>query len=76
MNTNKTQIFHCIRLRKFTTDTLRENGYTSEKDRPDDDIVILRDDLYSIVWEAESNLSLLNHPQKIRDPAVIEHTDS
>ena len=75
MNTNKTQILHRNRLRKFTTDTPSEESYTIENFRPDDYIVICQDDLYSIAWEAESDPSLLDHPKLNRDPATIERTD-
>ena len=40
-----------------------KDSYTSEKFRPDADIVIPQDDLYSIAWEAESSPSLLDDPK-------------
>ena len=42
----------------------------------DDDIVIPQDDLHSLAWETESNLSLLDHSKNYRDPITIEESDS
>ena len=55
VNTNKTQVLHCIRFRKFTTETPLEDNYNSEKFRPDDAFVISQDYLDSIAWETESS---------------------
>ena len=53
LNTNKTQILHRIRLKKFVPNTPLEDKYSKEKLQPDDEIVIPQDDLYTISWEAD-----------------------
>ena len=50
--TNKTQILHRIRLKKFVPNTPLEDKYSKEKLQPDDEIIIPRNDLYTISWEA------------------------
>ena len=71
MNTNKTQILYFIRLRKFTTDTPLEDIYANQKFHPDDDVVIPEVDLYSILWEAESNHLNLDHRNLYSDPVTL-----
>ena len=51
--TNKTQILHRIRLKKFVPNTPLENKYSKEKLQPDDETVIPQDNLYTISWEAD-----------------------
>ena len=53
LNTNKTQILHRIRLKKFVAKTPLEDKYAKEKLQPDDEIIIPQDDLYTISWEAD-----------------------
>ena len=53
LNTNKTQILHRIRLKKFVPNTPSEDKYAKEKLQPDDEIIIPQDDLYTISWEAD-----------------------
>ena len=53
LNTNKTQILHRIRLKKFVPNTPLEDKYSIEKLQPDDEIIIPQDDLYTISWEAD-----------------------
>ena len=53
LNTNKTQILHRIRLKKFVHNTPLEDKYSKEKLQPDDEIIIPHDDLYNISWEAD-----------------------
>ena len=71
LNTNPSQILHCIWLRKLTTDTPLEDIYTNEKIRPDKDFVFPQEYLNSFAWEAESNTSLLDDPKLYCDPVVI-----
>ena len=73
---NENYILPCIRFRKFISDTSLEDSYTFEKFQTDGDIVLPEDDLYSIAYQAESNLSLSDHPSIYRDPVTIECTDS
>ena len=53
LNTNKTQILYCIRLKKFVPNAPLEDKYDGEKLQPDDEIVIPQDDLYTISWEVD-----------------------
>ena len=53
LNTNKTQILHRIRLKKFVRNAPLEDKYREEKLQPDEEIVIPQDDLYTISWEAD-----------------------
>ena len=53
LNTNKTQILHRTRLKKFVPNTPLEDKYAKEKLQPDDEIIIPQDDLYTISWEAD-----------------------
>ena len=53
LNTNKTQILHRIRLKKFVPNTSLEDKYAKEKLQPDDEIIIPQDNLYTISWEAD-----------------------
>ena len=53
LNTNKTQILHRIRLKKFVPNTPLEDKYSKEKLQPDEEIIIPQDDLYTISWEAD-----------------------
>ena len=58
LNTNKTQILHRIRLKKFVPNTPLEDKYKEEKLQPDEEIVIPQDDLYTISWEADFEYEL------------------
>ena len=58
LNTNKTQILHRIRLKKFVPKTPLEDQYKEEKLQPDEEIVIPQDDLHTISWEADFEYEL------------------
>ena len=58
LNTNKTQILHRIRLKKFVPFAPIENKYKEEKLQPDEEIVLPQDDLYTISWEADFEYEL------------------
>ena len=58
LNTNKTQILHRIRLKKFVPNAPLEDKYEEEKLQPDEEIVIPQDDLYTISWEADFEYEL------------------
>ena len=58
LNTNKTQILHRIRLKKFVPNTPLEDKYKEEKLQPDEEIVIPQDDLNTISWEADFEYEL------------------
>ena len=51
LNSNKTQILHRIRLRKYEPNTVLQDIRPEGNLQPDDEIVIPQDDLYVITWE-------------------------
>ena len=54
IGTNKTQIFHRMRLRQFTPrQPLADILVTQREWQPDPEVVITHDDLYARVWECE-----------------------
>ena len=53
INTNKTQILHRIRLKKFVPIQPLEDNFREQRLQPDDEIVIPQDDLYIITWETD-----------------------
>ena len=53
LNTNKTQILHRIRLKKFVQNVPLEDKYKEEKLQPDESIITTQDDLYTLSWEAD-----------------------
>ena len=52
LNSNKTQILHRIRLRKYTPNAPLQDNRPEGNLQPDDEIIIPQDDLYIIPWEA------------------------
>ena len=63
LNTNKMQILHGIRLKKFVPNAPLEDKYDVEKLQPDNEIVIPQDDLYTISWEVNFEYELFE-PRK------------
>ena len=53
INTNKTQILHRIRLKKFIPNQPLEDNFREQRLQPDEEIVIPQDDLYVIAWETD-----------------------
>ena len=51
LNSNKTQILHRIRLRKYEANTALQDIRPEGNLQPDDEIIIPQDDLYVITWE-------------------------
>ena len=51
LNSNKTQILHRIRLRKYEPNTVLQDNRPEGNLQPDDEIIYPRDDLYVITWE-------------------------
>ena len=51
LNSNKTQILHRIRLRKYEPHTVLHDIRPEGNLQPDDEIIIPQDDLYVITWE-------------------------
>ena len=77
LNTNKTQILHRIRLKKFVPNAPLEDKYDGEKLQPDNEIVIPQDDLYTISWEVDFEYDLFE-PRKENwtDVATRRPTDA
>ena len=53
INTNKTQILHRNRLKKFVPNQPLEDNFREQRLQPDDEIVIPQDDLFIITWETD-----------------------
>ena len=53
INTNKTQILHRIRLKKFVPNQPLEDNFREQQLQTDEEIVIPQDDLYVITWETD-----------------------
>ena len=51
LNSNKTQNFHRIRLRKYEPNVVPQDVRPEDNLQPDDEIIIPQDDLYVITWE-------------------------
>ena len=58
LNTNKTQILHRIMLKIFVLNAPLKNKYIEEKLQPDEEIVISKDDLYTISWLSDFEYEL------------------
>ena len=76
LNTNKTQILHRIRLRKYNPEKPAEDNYREAHCQIDDNIVIPQDDLYTIAWEAEFGGHLFDIPIIYTDPNAIDFDES
>ena len=51
LNSNKTQILHRIRLRKYEPNTNLQDDRPERSSQPHDEFVIPQDDIYVITWE-------------------------
>ena len=76
LNTNKTQILHRIRLRKYNPEKPPEENYQEVQRQTDDNIVVPQDDLYTIAWEAEFGGHLFDIPIINTDPNAIDFDES
>ena len=76
LNTNKTQILHRIRLRKYNPEKPPEDNHQETQWKVDDNMVVPQDDLYTIAWEAEFGGHLFNIPTIYTDPNAIDFDDS
>ena len=74
-NTNKTQILHRIRLRKYNPEKLEDNHQETQW-QVDDKIVVPQDHLYTIAWETEFGGHLIDIPIIYTDPNAIDFDDS
>ena len=61
LNTNKTQILHCIRPKKFVPNQPIEDNFREDQLQQDAEIVIPQDDLYTITWETNFGEQLATH---------------
>ena len=59
LNTNKTQILHRIRLKRFVPNQPLGDNCREERLEHDEEIVILQDDLYTITWETNFGQQLV-----------------
>ena len=76
LNTNKTQILHRIRLRKYNPEKPPEDKHPETQWQVDDNIVVPQDDLYTIAWEAEFGGHLFDIPIIYTDSNAIDFDDS
>ena len=76
LNTNKTQILHRIRLRKYNPKKPPEDNYQEIQWQVDDNIVVPQDDQYTIAWEVEFGGHLFDIPIIYTDPNAIDFDDS
>ena len=76
LNTNKSQILHRIRFRKYNPEKPPEDNYSETQWQTDDNIVVPQDDLYTIAWEAEFGGHLFDIPIIHTDPNAIDFDDS
>ena len=76
LNTNKTQILHRIRLRKYDPEKPPEDNYQEARWQIDEKIVVPQEDLYTIAWEAEFGGHLFDIPIIYTDPNAIDFDDS
>ena len=76
LNTNKTQILHRNRFRKYNPEKPPEDNYQESQWQVDDNIVVPQDDLYTIAWEAEFGGHLFDIPIIYTDPNAIDFDES
>ena len=76
LNTNKTQILHRIRLRKYDPEKPPEDNYQEAQWQTDDKIVVPQDDLYTIAWEVEFGGHLFHIPIIYTDPNATDFDES
>ena len=76
LNTNKNQILHRIRLRKYNPENITEDNYQEAQWQIDDNIVIPQDDLYTIAREPEIGGHLFDIPIIYTDPNATDFDES
>ena len=75
LNSNKTQILHRIRLRKYEPNTVLQDDRPGGNLQPDDEIIIPQDDLYVITWETNFG-EFPNLVEKTTFPTNLDATDA
>ena len=76
LNTNKIQILHRVRLRKYNPEKPPEDIYSETQWQTYDNIVVPQDDLYTIAWETEFGGHLFDIPIIYTDTNAIDFDDS
>ena len=74
--TNKTQILHRFRLRKYNPEKPPEDNYHETQWQIDDNIVVPQDDFYTNAWKAEFGGLLFDIPIIYTDPNAIDFDES
>ena len=72
LNTNKTEILHTIRLKKYNPEKPLEDNFQEAQGQIDDNIVFPQDDLYTSAWEAEFGGHLFDIPIIYTDPNATD----
>ena len=75
LNSNKTQILHRIRRRKYEPNTVLKDIRQEGNLQPDDEIIIPQDDLYVITWETNFG-EFPNPTDEITIPTRLDVTDT
>ena len=75
LNSNKTQILHRIRLRKYTPNTTLQDTRLEGNLQADDEIIIPQDDLYIISWETNFDDFPPNTEQQTTPKGYPTHSD-
>ena len=75
LNSNKTQILHRIRLRKYEPNTVLQDDRPEGNLQPDDEIIIPQDDLYVITWETNFG-EFPDLVEKTTFPTNLDATDA
>ena len=75
LNSNKTQILHRIRLRKYEPNTVLQDNRPEGNLQPDDEIIIPQDDFNVITWETNFG-EFPNSVTKTTFPTDLDATDA
>ena len=75
LNSNKTQFFHRIRLRKYEPNTIIRDNKPEGNLQPDNEIIIPQDDLYVITWETNFG-DFPDSTEKTSNPTRLDTTDT
>ena len=76
LKTNKTQITHRKRLRKYNPEKQPEHNYQEAQWQIDDNIVVPQDNFYTLPWEVEFGGHLFDIPIIYTDPNAIDFDES
>ena len=75
LNSNKTQILHRIRLRKYEPNTVLQDNRPEGNLQPDDEIIIPQDDFNVITWETNFG-EFPNSVKETTFPTDLDATDA